>query len=84
MTRIPPRLPRPDTAPPKLAYSTRAPNHVPGFGVIRDSLLQRGVLVVREVLVDQGREQFALDEREHTELSIRQRRISVKDGDRMA
>ena len=62
MTRRPLRLPRP-ARPHHLANTPRPRNDIACLGIRNQRLLQRGVLVVREVLEHQLGKEFRLDER---------------------
>jgi hypothetical protein len=69
-------------APPKFSNAARAWNHVTRLRIDDKRLLKGGVLVVRQILLHQFREQFRFDERrhgDHTSLTD-----YVKDGNFIA
>ena len=66
-------LSAPGQPPPKLPNATGTSNDVAGLRIGNNGVLQRGVLLVGEVVLHELREQLRLDEREHHRI-IRQRR----------
>jgi hypothetical protein len=59
--------------PSQLPNAARAADHCAGLRLLDEMPLERGILLVGQVCVDQAAEEPALDEDEH-ERSIRQRR----------
>jgi hypothetical protein len=70
-------LPTPRQAPSKLPNATRAANHIPCFGILRDGSLERRVFVVGEVVVNALREQLRFDERQHEPLYVRDVSVEI-------
>ena len=62
----PAALAAPRDPPANLMDPAGAAHHVTRFRVVGQRLLQCSIFVVRQILVNEGREQCALDERQHS------------------